>query len=184
MTPALADGPGAHAAPALMAPVLRRFRTAVDGSVVETIVRVARLAWLPKSGGKINCGYRLHTQFEICRGTVSRVDVTGSKPKGEADERAVLARTVESDRCYLMDRGYAKFTLWNDIHAADSSYICRARDNSVYEVVEEKELTEADRKACVISDQIVRFGASKADTTPNHTVRLVRNNKDRHRNAT
>ena len=124
--------------------------TAVDGSVVETIVRVARLAWLPKAGGKINCGYRLHTQFEIFRGTVSRVDVTGSKPKGEADERAVLARTIEADRCYLMDRGYAKFTLWNDIHAANSSYVCRVRDNSVYEVIEEKQLTEADRKAGVI----------------------------------
>ena len=147
--------------------------TAVDGSVVETIVRVARLAWLPKSGGKINCGYRLHTQFEIFRGTVSRVDVTGSKPKGEADERAVLARTVESDRCYLMDRGYAKFLLWNVIHAADSSYVCRVRDNSVYEVVEEKVLTDADRKAGVISDQIVRFGASRSDAAPDHPVRLV-----------
>ena len=124
--------------------------TAVDGSVVETIVRVARVAWLPKAGGKINCGYRLHTQFEIFRGTVSRVDVTGSKPKGEADERAVLARTIEADRCYLMDRRYAKFTLWNDIHAANSSYVCRVRDNSVYEVIEEKQLTEADRKAGVI----------------------------------
>lgn len=147
--------------------------TAVDGSVVDTIVRVARLAWLPKGGGKTNCGYRLHTQFEIFRSTISRVDVTGSKPKGEADERAVLARTIESDRCYLMDRGYAKFTLWNDIHAANSSYVCRVRDNSVYEVIEEKLLTDADRKAGVISDQIVKFGGAKTDHAPDHAVRLV-----------
>ena len=84
---------------------------AVDGSVVDTIVRVTRLAWLRKAGGKMNCGYRLHTQFEIYRGTVSRVDVTGSKPKGEANERAVMANTVEADRCYLMGRGHAKFLL-------------------------------------------------------------------------
>ena len=150
-----------------------RTLTAVDGSVVETIVKVARLAWLPKSGGRMNCGYRLHTQFEVFRGTVSRVDVTGSKPKGESDERAVLARTVEADRCYLMDRGYAKFLLWNIIHAADSSYVCRVRDNSVYEVVKEKPLTAADRKAGVISDQIVKFTGSKADAMPDHPVRLV-----------
>lgn len=49
-----------------------------------------------------------------------------------------------------MDRGYAKFTLWNDIHAANSSSVCRVRDNSVYEVIEEKQPTEADRKAGVI----------------------------------
>ena len=52
-----------------------------------------------------------------------------------------MARTVEPGRCYLMDRGYAKFLLWNVIHAADSSYVCRVRDNSVYEVIEEKPLT-------------------------------------------
>jgi len=38
----------------------------------------------------------------------------GRKPKP-------MARTVESDRCYLMDRGYAKLLLWNVIHAAESS---------------------------------------------------------------
>jgi len=147
--------------------------TAVDGSVVDTVVKVSRLAWLPKGGGKMTYGYRLHTQFEIYRGTVHRVDATGSKPKGEADERAVLARTVESGRCYLIDRGYGKFLLWNGIHAADSNYVCRVRDNSVYEVIEEKLLTDADRKAGVISDQIVKFTAAKADSMPDHPVRLV-----------
>lgn len=37
-----------------------------------------------------------------------------------------------------MDRGYVKFLLWNIIHAADSSYVRRVRDNSVYEVMEDK----------------------------------------------
>ncbi|WP_164102277.1 IS4 family transposase [Candidatus Laterigemmans baculatus] len=148
--------------------------TAVDGSVVDTVVRVARLAWLPKSGQKTNCGYRLHTQFEVFRGTVSRIDVTGSKPKGEADERAVLARTVEPDRCYVIDRGYAKFTLWNAIHQAQSSYVCRVRDNSAYEVVEQRELSDSDRAAGVLSDEIVEFGkSSKKDSRPDHITRLV-----------
>jgi hypothetical protein len=58
-----------------------------------------------------------------------------------------MANALEPGLCCLMDRGYARFTLWSDIHAADSSDVCRVRDNSVYEVIEEKELTEADRKA-------------------------------------
>ena len=39
-----------------------------------------------------------------------------------------------------MDRGYAQFTLFNDILRGGSSYVCRVRDNSVYEVVEERRL--------------------------------------------
>lgn len=36
---------------------------AVDGSVVKTLARVARLAWLRRAKGALH-GYRLHTQFE------------------------------------------------------------------------------------------------------------------------
>ena len=64
--------------------------TAVDGSVIDTIVRVAELAWVPKKGGDFKHAYRLHTQFEVLRGVPNRIDVTSANPKGVADERAVL----------------------------------------------------------------------------------------------
>ena len=56
------------------------------------------------------------------------IDVTSANPKGAADERAVLQQTLEPDRCYLTDRGYAKFVLWNQVNAIGSSYVCRIRD--------------------------------------------------------
>jgi IS4 transposase len=85
----------------------------------------------------------------------------------------VLERTIESDRLYVMDRGYAKFVLFNKIVAAQSSYVCRLRDNSVYDVLEARPLTEADRAAEVLSDQIVRFTKGKSDARPDHALRLV-----------
>jgi hypothetical protein len=45
--------------------VMGQTLTAVDGSVVETLARVARLAWLPKAKGASLCGYRLHTRAAI-----------------------------------------------------------------------------------------------------------------------
>ena len=78
--------------------------------------------------------------------------------RGPHDERAVLERTIEADRTYVMDRGYAKFSLFNQIVAAGSSYVCRVRDNSVYEVLEERPLTDADRALNVLGDQIVALG--------------------------
>jgi hypothetical protein len=147
--------------------------TAVDGSVVETLARVARLSWLPKAKGASLCGYRLHTQFEVLRGVPSRIDVTPAKPKGEDDERAVLSRTIEPDRLYMMDRGYAQFALWNAIVAKGSSYCCRIRDNSSYDVERALELADADRTTGVVSDEVVLFGRSKAQITPDHPVRIV-----------
>jgi len=100
--------------------------TAVDGSVFKTAVRVASLAWLPSKGkGKNKStpvdGYRMHTHFEILRGIPERIDATPAKPKGKDDEKAVLASVLQPDRCYVTDRGYAKFELFNQINAIGSS---------------------------------------------------------------
>lgn len=148
--------------------------TAVDGSVFDTVAKVAELAWVPLKGGKHKHAYRLHAQFEILRGVPNRIDVTSANPKGDDDERAVLERTLESDRCYVIDRGYAKFALFNAIVNKQSSYVCRARDNSSYQVLKQRELTEADREEGVLSDEIVSLAKGrKKEDRPDHPVRFV-----------
>jgi hypothetical protein len=92
---------------------------------------------------------------------------------GEDDERAVLDRTLEADRLYVFDRGYAKFALFNHIVKAQSSYVGRLRDNSAWEVLEERPLTEADLAAGILSDQIVHFPNGKAEAQLDHPIRVV-----------
>ncbi|WP_143544096.1 IS4 family transposase, partial [Rhodopirellula sp. MGV] len=155
--------------------------TAVDGSVFKTAVRVASLSWLPSKGGgtsvgKAVDGYRMHTHFEILRGIPERVDATPAKPKGKDDEKTVLSNALQPDRCYVTDRGYAKFELFNQINAIGSSYICRARDNSKPKLLQERPLTEDDQSAGVISDTEVVLGASASNhktQTSDHRVRFI-----------
>ena len=73
-----------------------------------------------------------------------------------------------------MDRWFAQFRLFNDIADAQSSYVCRIRDNSHFEVAEERPLSEAARTAGVVRDAVVRLGmGSKPAARPHHKVRLV-----------
>lgn len=95
--------------------------TAVDGSFVRVLARIANLAWVQVGDGSPTCGYRLHTQFEILKGIPHRIDATSANPKGEDSERAVLERTLEPDRLYVTDRGYQKWNLFNSIVAKRSS---------------------------------------------------------------
>ena len=149
--------------------------TAVDGSVIATVKRVAELSWTPKAKGKHLSAYRLHTHFEVLSGKTVRIDATSAAPKGDADERAVLQRTIEADRCYVLDRGYISYRLWNAINAAGGSYVCRASDSTSATVTHANELTEADRTANVISDEIVDLGwKSRHRTLPDHPMRLIR----------
>lgn len=155
--------------------------TAVDGSVFKTAVRVASLAWLPAKGNGKNKstpvdGYRMHTHFEILRGVPERIDATAAKPKGKDDEKAVLASVLQPDRCYVTDRGYAKFELFNQINRIGSSYICRARDNSTPKILCDRELTQADRDAGVRLDREVVLGAHTSNSTTvatDHPVRYI-----------
>ena len=103
-----------------------------------------------------------------------RIEATAPTAGGDTDEKAVLRRQLQADHCYILDRWYAQFTLFNDIVDADSSYVCRIRDNSNFAVAEERPLTEAARAAGVVQDAVVRLGmGSKPAARPHHTVRVV-----------
>jgi hypothetical protein len=147
--------------------------TAVDGSLLSALPLLAEAMLLKQSKDDGLVKWRLHTQFSVEKYVPERIDVTRDGG-GEKDERAVLERTLESDRCYVMDRGYAKFTLFNAIAAADSSYVCRLRDNSRYEVLEERPLSEAALEANVLQDAVVELGTQhQSAQRPDHAVRLI-----------
>lgn len=146
--------------------------TAVDGSVVRTLASLAEAAYLTDKNGRTHCGWRFHTHFEIERGVPVRMDVTTAHNGGKTDEKQQLRLRLQADRCYVMDRWFGEFALWNDIVAAKSSYVCRIRDNSnLTDVVEERPLSEAAKRAGVIGDTVVRLGYKQQ--RPGHPVRVV-----------
>jgi hypothetical protein len=146
--------------------------TLVDGSLIAALPNIMEASWRKAKTGKGMIKWRLHTHFEILRGIPTRIDVTPNGG-GEHDERAVLERTIEEDRLYVADRGYAKFTLFNKIVAASSSYICRLRDNSVWEVVEENYRNDGAALNEIISDEVVRFSKGAENRHPDHLIRVI-----------
>jgi len=148
--------------------------TLVDGTLLKGLPVLVQAALPDPRAAKFKAKFRLHTQFDLERGVPIRIDVTEGSGRGEASERAVLAKALETGRCYVDDRGYAKFALFNAIVAAGSSYVCRLRDNSRYEIVQQRTLCDEDVEAGVLLDAVVRLGdTGKADARPDHPIRLV-----------
>jgi hypothetical protein len=162
---------------------VRQVLTAVDGSVVKTLASLAEAAYLRDRNGQAHCGWRFHTHFEIDRQLPVRIEVTSALNGGKTDEKRVLKRSLQPDRCYVMDRWYAEFALWNDVVAAGSSYVCRIRDNTnLDEIIEERPVSEAARRAGVLRDVVVKLGTShKAEARANHPVRVVLVKAEPHR---
>ena len=146
--------------------------TLVDGTLLKALPRITAAMWLSTRTGTVHHAWRLHTHFDLDKHVPVRMTLTNGKNSGPSDEKTVLRQHLQADHCYVMDRWYAQFTLFNDIHAAGSSYVCRVRDNSVFTVVQESPLTPAAVAAKVVRDVVVRLG-SDGKAGPNHSVRLI-----------
>ena len=145
--------------------------TLVDGSLIAALPRIMEASFRKAETGSGMVKWRLHTHFELLRGVPTRIDVTPDGG-GPHDERAMLEATIEADRLYVTDRGYAKFALFNKIVIAGSSYVCRLRDNSVWKTATSNYRNDNAGLGEIISDEIVEFNGD-GDRKLNHQVRVI-----------
>ena len=117
-------------------------------------------------GSERGAKWRLHLQFEVHRELPEQATLTPDETGGDDDERSVLSRNLRPGRAYLLDRGYERYSFFNDIVAAKSDYVCRVQHRSLV-VIETRELSQAARDARVISDEIVTLKGAT------HPVRRV-----------
>lgn len=145
---------------------LKAVLTLVDGTLLPALPKLVQALWQNDA----NRAFKLHTHFELLRGVPVRMDLTDAN----TDERDVLASCLQSGRVYVMDRGYAKFALFGKIIRAGSSFVCRIRDNSVFEVLETRSLTTDAVQAGIVRDGVVRFtGKMAREADPDRSLRIV-----------
>jgi hypothetical protein len=137
--------------------------TAVDGTEVSALAKLAGAAW---KGREI----KLHTHFEPLKGVPVDIDLTAA---GDSEVENLLKR-LEPGRVYVKDRGYACFRLFQAIQDIGSWFVCRVRDNSVYEVIEEKPLSAEAKAAGVLSDQVVWLGGEGKRGELRQPVRIIK----------
>jgi hypothetical protein len=148
--------------------------TIVDATLVKALPKMIQAAWADNCDGSRRFAWKLHAQFEIEKYVPVKIDITSPLNGGKGDEAAVLRTNLQAGRCYVLDRYFAQFALFNEIHAVESSYVCRIRDNSTFEVIEERELSSEALRAGIVRDAVVTLGiASKESKRPNHPVRLI-----------
>jgi hypothetical protein len=160
-----------------LAPVrqdLRRTVTLVDGALLKALPRLVESMWKTSRSGNPMHGWRLHCQFDLSLGVASDVELTDYRNSKSSDEREVLRQHLAAGRCYVMDRGYFSYGLFDAISLVGSDYVCRVKKSIAYEVVVERTVDAAGREAGVRRDVVVRAGSSeRVERRANHAVRLV-----------
>ena len=148
--------------------------TVADGTVLDALVKVTEAFWLPLIDGTAKHAWRLHVQFEVERFIPVDAELTDARNSGASGEKQVLRSKLAAGRCYVIDRGFVQFTLFNQINAIGSSYVCRGKENLGFDVVEQRPLSAEALAAGVVRDAVVRMGlGSAAHLRPDHAMRLV-----------
>jgi hypothetical protein len=139
--------------------------TAVDGTLLKCLPKIAWALWIDDAHKAV----KNHLHYEILKGVPVKATIT----EGNANEKEVLAENLEAGRIYVLDRGYAKYGLLQEILNGQSSFVCRIRDNYVCEVIEERPITADAEAAGVVRDRVVRLGHNGQSDEIDDAVRVV-----------
>jgi hypothetical protein len=152
---------------------LKQALVAVDGTLLKRLPQITQAAWRSR---KHPDGWRLHAQFEILRAVPRRMDLTDGRNRGPSNEKNVLRNTLEKNCCYVTDRGYEQFSLFNAIVDVGSSYVCRVRADHHFTGDAEQPLSPAAQAEGLVFDGVGTLGSPKSKRIehPHHRVRLIR----------
>lgn len=140
--------------------------TAVDGSVLPALPKMAWALWMDDQ----HRGAKLHLHFDVLKGVPVDAEITPAA----CSEPERLQAMLQADRLYVIDRGYASYTLFNAIVNAGSSFIGRVKDNTAFTVAEERPLPDAARAAGIVRDVVVKkLGTGRHKDVVQRPVRLV-----------
>jgi DDE family transposase len=139
--------------------------TAVDGTLLKALPKITWALWLDDKHKAV----KNHVHFEILKG----VPVAATLTDGNGNERDVLQAHLEPGRIYVLDRGYAKYALLQQIRDHQSSFVCRIRDNYVGTLIEERTLSAEAQAASVVRDRVLHLGSDRQRGALVEPVRVV-----------
>jgi IS4 transposase len=145
---------------------LEKTLIAFDGSLLPALPKMIWALWLDDN----HKAAKLHLEFDILKGVPTKACITD----GNANEKKILKKELTSGKIYVLDAGYCKYSLLNEIMKARSSFVCRLRDNAVWKTLYEKELTLEDRKAGVQRDLVVHLGSKGKQDDIASSFRIVK----------
>jgi len=139
--------------------------TIVDGTLLKSLPKTVDALWKDEN----NKAFKAHFQYEILKA----VPVASELTNGRANEKTVLSAALQSGKLYVLDRGFAKYELMQQIIDAHSHFVCRISDVADYEVLEERQLDGDSLKAGVCRDMVVRLGSQPVKDDLKQKVRIL-----------
>lgn len=143
---------------------------AVDGSLWTLLPRMAKEFWAKGPQRGRQPAFKLHLQLDLCSGVPSEAHVGD----GYESEKRVLEKSITPGNFYIADRGYLDFKLLQNIIDGKSSFLIRAKQDTVCHIVSQRPLDDDAKKAGVYLDAKVNVGSVTLAGRLKQPLRLIR----------
>jgi len=139
---------------------------ALDGSLLSAVPRMAWALWQDAQHRAV----KMHVGFAVWPGVPVKVRVTA----GNASERQQWRAMAQPGDFYVVDRGYADYSLFQELDSLGCRFIARVQENAVWEMERQNELQAADRRAGVVAAVVLkRLGTAKHNALLERPLRIV-----------
>ena len=145
---------------------IKAILTIVDGTLLKALPKTVDALW----GDRYANSFKAHVQYELLKAVPVKLQLT----EGKVNEKAILAQNLDSGRFYVLDRGYARYKLLQQIIDAEGNFACRINDNAVFEIIEERQINSDSLQAGIRRDMIVRLGCESLQDDLKQPVRVIR----------
>jgi hypothetical protein len=147
---------------ARLAPLAERLKL-IDGSLLPALPRMHWALWVNDT----NRAAKLHLKFSVLRQAAAEALITA----GNCCERKTLRRMLKPGEIIVGDRYYGlEYGFFGELRTLGVSAVMRIRNEPCMELIEELELTDADRAAGVTWQAMVKLG----DKWQGEPIRVVR----------
>ncbi|ODS29807.1 MAG: transposase IS4 family protein [Candidatus Scalindua rubra] len=144
---------------------LKMTLVAVDGTLLKALPKMLWALWLDND----HRAAKMHLEFDLLKGIPLKAQVT----EANASETTQLESTLSPGKLYCLDAGYREYRLLDKIIRKKSSFVVRLQDNASYKIIEEHQLSDADRKTGVDFDRTVWLGSKQKRNTISKPIRII-----------
>ena len=144
----------------------------MDSTTVTLFSDCMKGAGCPNADGRKKGGVKAHVLYKALEALPRFIDITEGSRNDRVFMKKVLPQLQKGD-ILVFDRGYHNYAQWQEWTENGIHWVTRLIGTEVYEVLEERAISEDQRQKGVISDQKIYLGRGTNPTTKCITVRLV-----------
>ena len=134
----------------------------IDSTTMELFNDVMRGAGVSKANGKRKGGVKVHTLLNADHCIPEVVFMSQAKE----NDRVFLSKVnVPKGSILVFDKGYFKYSQWQEWTNQGIYWVTRMKEDSYYQVLEDREVNDKQKSNGVISDQIILLGRGTTNTT-------------------